>query len=160
MSGLNFLHTGTWLILGAGLACTLFVVAIGRIVAGGRRAAPGNSPREPTPADDPVLNPTATDRRASLRRRGREVQVEITDAEGQGLSNSGLVLDRSIGGLCIELPAQIPVGTVLSVRPQDAPVTTPWVQVEVRNCRPQAGNWEHGCAFVKTPSWGVLLHFG
>ena len=52
------------------------------------------------------------------------------------------------------------MGGILSVRPRTAGTTVPWVQVEVRSLRQDAGFWEVGCEFVQTPPWNVLLLFG
>lgn len=154
-----------WLIAGAGLAGMCLVLLLGRTAFASPQAAPAPAPAPvpptETPVDhDPFLEGSAAERRASLRRRGRLIRVLIATADASATLAEGLVIDRSTGGLCLALEREIPASTVVSVRPADAPATLPWTQVEVRNGRAQPGGWEIGCAFVKTPSWGVLLHFG
>ena len=70
------------------------------------------------------------------------------------------MLDRSVGGLCVATAKPLAVQTVISVRPASAPNTTPWIAVEVRNCREHDNRWEIGCKFVRTPVWSILLQFG
>src|SRR5205807_67771 len=72
----------------------------------------------------------------------------------------GWVLDRSVGGLCLDLSAAFPEGTRLSLFPTQAPGMTPWTEVEVRSCRQKKDGYEVGCQFVKTPPWSILLLFG
>lgn len=147
-----------WLVAGAGLAGVGFVLLVGR---GFASRQPVPTPRAAAPpTHDPFLDGGWAERRASLRRRGREVRVLVSNADGTSPPEDGWVLDRSTGGLCLGLARAVPVGTVVSVRPSDAPLTIPWTQVEVRNGREQPDGWVIGCAFVRTPPWGVLLYFG
>ena len=70
------------------------------------------------------------------------------------------VIDRSVGGLCLDSHTAYKEGTQLFLLPANAPETTPWVDVEVRSCRPSKDGYELGCRFVKTPPWAILLLFG
>ncbi|MFN4261244.1 MAG: PilZ domain-containing protein [Gemmataceae bacterium] len=107
-----------------------------------------------------LLQNTAAERRGSMRRGGKVVEVLISDAEVLTKPYDGLVLDRSTGGMCLFVEVEVAVGTILSVKAKNAPDTTPWTQVEVRNCRKVSEGFEVGCQFLKTPPWSVLLLFG
>lgn len=72
----------------------------------------------------------------------------------------GMVVDRSVGGLCLNVSRLIEVGAVLSVKPSDATPMVPWTEIEVRSCRQEGEGWQIGCRFVRTPPWSVLMHFG
>jgi|SRR5208283_1400486 len=109
---------------------------------------------------DPFLHGATRERRGALRRGGNPVPVLITDANGEAEPLNAWVIDRSTGGLCLSVHEAIATGTVLSVRTSNAPQTVPWIQVEVKNCRPVGSDWELGCKFVRTPPWSVLLLFG
>jgi len=110
---------------------------------------------------DPFLQASRSDRRNALRRGGNPIAVFITDAEGKGDPIHGYVLDRSTGGLCLAVGEPIEEGSIVSVKTTNAPITTPWIQIEVRNCRPiSSSEWELGCKFEKTPPWSILLLFG
>src|SRR5262245_19571614 len=154
MAVLELIRWNSWLMLGAGLACTLLALMLGRTALAARRVD------RTINKEDPFRDDKATERRASLRRRSREVRVFVSHEQAGVPAVEVLVLDRSNGGLCIALPQEMPVGAVLAVRACDAAETTPWVQAEVRYNRAQANTWEHGCAFVNAPTWGVLLQFG
>jgi len=111
--------------------------------------------------DPEIARPASSmDRRQALRRGGNPVAVFLTDAEAESDPVRAYVLDRSTGGICLTVPEAVERGTVLSVRATNAPPTTPWVQIEVRNCRPVGDEFELGCKFLKTPPWNVLLLFG
>ena len=99
-------------------------------------------------------------RRASVRRDGVPVQVNLTSPTLRGGQNDGYVLDRSTGGLRVAVTAAIPAGTVLQVRADNAPDTVPWVTILVRSCRDTGPHFELGCEFEKTPPWNILLLFG
>jgi hypothetical protein len=99
-------------------------------------------------------------RRASVRRDGLPVQVNLTSPTLRGGRNGGYVLDRSTGGLRVAVTAAIPAGTVLQVRADNAPDTVPWVGILVRSCRDTGPYFELGCEFEKTPPWNILLLFG
>lgn len=109
---------------------------------------------------DPFVQGTGRERRSDVRRRGNLVGVRVAEAwESEG-REEGLIYDRSTGGLGLELEREVPVETVLKIRSTSAPVTTPWVEVEVRNCRPMGNKYHIGCQFKRTPSWDVMLSFG
>lgn len=148
-----------WLIAAAGLVAVGFVMLVGRTVFAGQQ--PALAPRATSATGyDPFLDGSWAERRASLRRRGRQVRVYTSNADMTAPPAEAWVIDRSTGGLCLASAQALPVGTVVSVRPCDAPTTIPWLQLEVRNAREQAEGWEIGCAFLRTPPWGILLHFG
>jgi hypothetical protein len=112
------------------------------------------------PAGDPFVQGANQERRGALRRGGNPVAILISDAEARADPTNGYVVDRSTGGLCLSVSNAIPEGTVLSVRTTNAPNTVPWVQIEVKNCRPVGSEYELGCRFVRTPPWSVMLLFG
>ena len=102
--------------------------------------------------------PNPQDRREAPRTR-RQVRVQVTDANAKNPPVSAWVSDCSLGGLCLSVKEETPVGTVLSVRPASAPPGVPWIQIEVKSQRPFESIWELGCQFVRTPSYSVLLMF-
>lgn len=162
------LDNTVWLALGAGLLAGFLVFLVFRFVLGWGTANQATLQQNARPARgsadeerDPFVHGGTTDRRHALRRGGNPIAVIITDAEGQGEPLRGYVLDRSTGGLCLAVPEPVEEGSVISVKTTNAPQTTPWIQVEVRNCRPISDSeWELGCKFEKTPPWGILLLFG
>jgi hypothetical protein len=151
-----------WLLIPAvGVASAGVALVIGRSLFGRRQIAPRSPKKDSPPAPpDPFVHGSATERRIALRRSGKAVEVLITDAEVKEEPSRGWVVDRSTGGLCLEVIKEVEPGTVLSVRTVNAPKTVSWVQVEVKSCRAVDGNWEIGCQFVKTPPWSVMLLFG
>jgi hypothetical protein len=89
------------------------------------------------------------DRRSTPRRKGNRVEVFVTEEGAEA---------PILGWVIVEHP--LAEGTVLSVRPRQAPQMAPWIAVEVRSCRAEALQWEIGCRFVQTPHWNDLLLFG
>lgn len=131
-----------------------------------RRPAPTPEPGPPpiqesyTTQPDPFDYGSYRERRSSIRRKGKHVEVVVADAGANAVLARGLVLDRSMGGLRVQLPLALKAGTALSVRPLHAGDAVPWVPVTVRTCQGEKGDWEVGCQFARVPAWGVLLHFG
>jgi hypothetical protein len=146
------------LLAGIALSLVTLLVVVGRLMALGkrRRPLPAEAPRE----YDPFAMGNPLEKRRSLRRRGSLVEVLVTDAGQTARPVRAWVHDRSMGGLCLVLDRSITVSTILHVRAANAPISSPWVQVTVRNSRSWEGDWMHGCQFIKTPQWPVLLTFG
>jgi hypothetical protein len=128
----------------------------------------------PRPIPEPELSPeeaasqylssklqlSQSDRRSCPRRKGgNRIEVDLTDdaKESQLL---GWVIDRSMGGLCLYVEKPLSAGTILNVRPRNAPKTSPWIPIEIRSCRPDGNEWEVGCCFLKPPHWNDLMLFG
>jgi hypothetical protein len=109
---------------------------------------------------DPYAMGTTLEQRCAHRRKGNPVGVQITDADAKGEPIHGIVINRSAGGLGLEVDRPIEANTVVSVRVVNAPVTVPWIQVQVRSCRQQENGWLLGCQFVKPPPWSIMLLFG
>jgi hypothetical protein len=153
LSGRSYL-----LLAGAALTLAAVLLAVGRLLARGKRRAPLpiEAPREP----DPFTTKNLPEKRRTPRRRGNAVEVLISDASLTALPVRGWVQDRSMGGMCLVLNRAITVSTLLHVRATAAAVRTPWVQVTVRNCRAWESYWLLGCQFIQTPPWAVLLTFG
>jgi len=162
--------SGTTLLaaLGIGLGAAALVYVVGRFLTMPRGQNLDDhtynlDPRPETSEEEEVdvfTQGTTQDRRRALRRGGNPVAVLVSDAHTKTAPVPGYVLDRSTGGLCLSVSDEIPAGTVLSVRTANAPQTIPWIQVEVRNCRPVGKEYELGCKFIRTPPWSVLLLFG
>jgi hypothetical protein len=118
------------------------------------------APKAAAPEHDPFVQGSATEQRKSHRRGGNPVGV-LLRTPGTGLEpRRALVLNRSSGGLRLEVEEMAAVESVLEVRPADAPPVTPWVEVKVKDCRRTSDGWQLGCEFVRTPPWALLLMFG
>jgi len=146
------------LLAGISLSLVTLLVVVGRLMVLGKKRRPSFAAA--APAYDPFMTGSPLEKRRSTRRRGSLVEVLVTDAGLTTRPVRGWVHDRSMGGMCLVLDRSITVSTVLHVRSSDAPVSSPWVQVTVRNCRSWEGDWMLGCQFIKTPQWAVLLTFG
>ncbi len=159
MSIHELMRLDTLFVIVAGLACGVAILLLGRLPFVRRRGA--YLPTVPhVSGDQPFPESSASERRASLRRRGRSVRVLIAEENSGEEPTEGYVVDRSTGGLSVSLPREVSVGRLVIVRAGEGPQTLPSIQAQVRSCRPQGDSWELGLAFVKTPPWGVLLHFG
>jgi hypothetical protein len=138
--------------LGLGLGCALLAFLFGGMLFG-RRPQPAPPTAEESPEDE-----ERSDRRVAMRRRGNPVVVHL--ARGTRVFADALVVDRSVGGLCLNAGVMIEPGTVLNVKPSDASGTLPWTEIEVRSCRQDGAEWQIGCQFVRTPPWSVRMLFG
>lgn len=127
---------------------------------GGKHEPPAPLSEKADASGDPFEQGTNRERRNALRRGGNPVAILISDADAQTDPTPGWVVDRSTGGLCLSVPKAVTEGTVLSVRTSNAPESVPWVQLEVKNCRPVGKEFELGCRFLRTPPWSVMLLFG
>lgn len=114
-------------------------------------------PRGKTPASRLLRK---RERREALRRGDNIVPVEISDADAKAVIFGAEVIDRSKSGLCLSVPHQVALNTVLTVRSSQYAECATWVQIRVRNCRQRNDKWLLGCQFVHPQPWGVLLLFG
>jgi hypothetical protein len=146
------------LLAGVALCLVTLLVAVGRLLALGKRRPP--PPVEERPTYDPFMTGSPLEKRSSVRRQGSLVEVLVTDAGHAARPVRGWIHDRSMGGVCLMLERSLTLSTVLNVRAANAPQSTPWVQVTVRNYRRWGRDWMHGCQFIKTPQSSVLLTFG
>lgn len=96
----------------------------------------------------------------SLRRRVGSVDVLLTDPASAGDPVNGWVEERSVHVLTIGATAAFRVGSIVKVRPLNAPDSVPWVEAEVRECEPVDNEWRVVCKFVKIPAYSVLMLFG
>jgi hypothetical protein len=101
------------------------------------------------------------EKRAAFRRRDTVVEIRVVAPEfGQHEPERAFVVDRSTTGLGIIIKKAFSIGSVISIRPVAAPDDVPWIEVEVRSCKPQKNHFRLGCQFVVVPDWNILLQFG
>jgi hypothetical protein len=100
------------------------------------------------------------ERRTNVRRSGMTVPVRVTTGGLRLDEIDGTVVDRSQGGLCLDLPEPVQAGQVFRLRSLLYDDMTPWVEVEVRSVRPRGDRWLVGCRFASPLPWGLLLLFG
>ena len=65
-----------------------------------------------------------------------------------GSEIEGLVLNQSLGGLCICVPNSLPEGAVLDLRGGETPQNGSRSRVIIKHCRPHRGGWALGCQYV------------
>jgi hypothetical protein len=159
-SSLTFFTDQPWTIPLIGLLVSSLAFMMGRRWLVARPVAKAEQGQEGvTTLTTTKLKPKEPDRRAFPRRKGNRVEVHLTD-ESKQEPLLGWVVDRSMGGLCLIVEKSLDEGAIFKVRPRTAPKTTPWIAIEIRSCRPDNGDWEVGCCFVKPPQWNDLLLFG
>lgn len=90
------------------------------------------------------------ERRSAPRRRRYVRVLFLSDDSVVDEPFAALLLDSSVGGLRLAIRREeISEGTLLMVRPPQAPAGTPWIPVLVKNCRRSEDNcWELGCQFT------------
>ncbi len=161
LTDLMDLLSGAWPVLLIGLGTAGLAFMVGWTTLRRRGATTATAPGAAlAPGADPFLTGPANDRRSSTRRGGHPVTVQLADPDEKASAQSGWVVDRSVGGLCLMVPQPVPIGSYWKVRPAEAPRTTPPVLVEVRTCVAAGAEWKLNCRFDKTPSYAVLLMFG
>jgi hypothetical protein len=154
-AGFDSLMTLPWMILAMGIVVGCFAFVVGRRFLAHKPVEPPAAP----PPDDVFLNGSQKERRATHRRRGNSVEVFLIQGPDKEKIHAW-VADRSVGGLCLMVEKPVEPGSIWLVRPRTAPETAPWTPIEVRTCRPEKGEFEVGCRFVKTPQWNIMLLFG
>jgi hypothetical protein len=105
----------------------------------------------------------AKNQRVAPRRKGNPVEVFVAAPDAKESTATGSVQDRSLGGLRLALYQEVPVGTVLVVRPVGAADIVPWVDIVVRSCKKSTempSQFEIGCEYVKAPAYAIQLLFG
>jgi hypothetical protein len=159
--GLNLPGADIWLPLVAGMLAGGLCVVMFRAFS--RRpvlAAPPAPSAKKEQEYDPFVQGSATEQRRAHRRGGNPVEVLLAEQNSNTPTWRGWVVDRSVGGLCLCVPEEIPEGTLIRAMPVNAPTITPWTELEVRSCRATGDGHELGCQFVRQPPWSVLLLFG
>jgi CheY-like chemotaxis protein len=138
-------HTGQYPaeeLLALGAACILEkpflnLAAVARVL--GEVIA---SARAEAPAESCFGGP---ERRRAPRLEGNPLPILVNAPPAPGPAQ-GLVLNRSLEGLCLQLGKEAAVGGVLNVCPVGA--TEVSVSVEVRHCRQHDHAWVLGCRFL------------
>jgi hypothetical protein len=149
-----------WVVPAAGVTAAVVALSVGRSVVNSRRRRQENAASAKNLLADPYFHGSLNEQRIAARRSGNAVGIQIRDPEGKGPEEPGWVVDRSVGGICLQVDSPLDPGTTWQVRPRNAPTGTPWVAVEVRSCVMEGGAWKIGCKFDKTPTWNVLMLFG
>jgi hypothetical protein len=145
-----------------GLGAGLGVVGAIHYAMRQRKLAPSSAPaaqvqkKEP----DPFVHGSTNELRKSYRRKGNPIEVQVIDKASGGAPVRGYVLDRSIGGLGLQMETPLEPDVVLTLRPTNAPHIAPWVDVIVKHCSRGEDGFDIGCQFLKTPPWPVLMMFG
>lgn len=101
--------------------------------------------------------------RGTSRRQGNPVEVHVAAPDNKKNPGVGSVLDRSMGGMRLALFHEATIGAVVSIRPIQASEMVPWIDLEIRSCKPSSempGQFEVGCQYVKSPPYSIQLLFG
>ena len=113
----------------------------------------------PAPIAAPPTDPQA-EQRATFRRVGNSVLIQVADEDSHHRPVNAWVIDRSRQGLRLAVEKELPIGGLFTVRAMNAPPATPWCPVEIRHCSAGDGHWEIGCRFLLPPPVQVLMLFG
>jgi hypothetical protein len=102
---------------------------------------------------------TPEERRTAPRRRGSCVAAHLAD-ETDSEPVEVWVIDRSLGGLCLQAEIPVAVGSQLRVRPRHVSGHQIWTPVRVRACKQNREGWTIHCQFLQVPPMNVLLLYG
>jgi HEAT repeat protein len=103
---------------------------------------------------------SADDARDCSRRRTRAVPMHILHGMHQIEPVAARLFDISAGGLGLIARQSYATGTLLTVRPPEAPPEVPWVLVETRYAQKTPDGWRIGCKFVRQPSHTFHVFLG
>jgi hypothetical protein len=111
---------------------------------------PGGLPAEAVAWLQAIEDDPRRERRSTPRYAVPSGSLEVSATHPPQAEFRGQLANRSPWGLALLSPRLVKVGTVVSLRAADDP-GAPWVQVEVRYCRPREEGWAVGCLFLRTP---------
>src|SRR5262249_13071509 len=123
-----------WLPLAIGMGVGVCALTVSKLAFGRKSLVPRQKPEQKL-NHDPFTEGSTSEQRKSFRRQGNPTCIHIALPEQKDQPSEGWVLDRSMGGICIQASQEYAPGTKLAVLPVNAPTMTPWVDVEVRTCR-------------------------
>src|SRR5436190_1838127 len=157
---LDLPYAELWVPAAIGLGVGGMCVLMGRQVFGWgvRQSVPPPAPKEAY--YDPFEKGSATEHRKVPRRGGNPTEVFYAPPDKKDRPVRAWVIDRSVAGICLWLGETMAPGTLLSILPVNATSVTPWIDIEVCNCRAQGNGYEVGCKFVKSPPSLILMQFG
>jgi hypothetical protein len=159
ISDSHWLGMGLLLPVAAGVVAGLGVVGTIHYFTRVGKKVP-EAPKEERPGSDPFVNGSTNEHRKSFRRKGNPVEILVIDQSIQAAAVKGYVVNRSVGGICVQMDSPMEINAELTVRATNAPHIAPWVEVVVTNCRKAEVGYHIGCQFVRTPPWPVLMTFG
>ncbi|MBL8798568.1 MAG: hypothetical protein JNM56_32025 [Planctomycetia bacterium] len=124
------------------------------------RPAP-EPPDEPAAMEEPPRKPMRSpfEMDDETKIGGKPVSVMISDGTASSDPLSGWVIDRPSGGFKILVDDEIPIGSVISVKPNVPSPNAQWVNVCVKSKRPERHSWIISCTFVERPPWAALALF-
>jgi hypothetical protein len=93
------------------------------------------------------LTEPGSEQRQHPRYETQPFKLRIT-LDGGGQPIEGLVLNQSLGGLCICVPQSLPEGAVLHLHGAEKSPNRPNAQVIIKHCRPHRGGWALGCQYL------------
>ena len=123
-------------------------------------APPVPEPESEAETDSVETDGKKKDNRRLPRRSGRPLEVLVALPGETDFPKTGVVLNRSVGGLCLLLRKEYNVGTILGVFPSGGNQLTPWTETQVKSCRKHGAEFEVGVQFVKVPPYATLVMFG
>jgi hypothetical protein len=128
----------------------LLMGAVGYFVAKSGRPANNDASGFPFPPPHTGIRELAgpgSEQRQHPRFETQPFRLRMTLNIG-GSEIEGLVLNQSLGGLCICVPQSLPEGAVLNLRGTDSSRDRINSQVIIKHCRPHRGGWALGCQYL------------
>src|SRR5208282_870402 len=90
--------------LAAGVIAGLTVIgAIHYLTRSRKVSAPPKRDKQVKPASDPFITGSASEKRKSVRRPGNPIEVQIFDKTMHAVPITAYVVNRSVGGLCLQM---------------------------------------------------------
>lgn len=142
------------IILGIGLLVALLVAITGRKWL----KKPTDSVSSTVPTNRETGSPKV-ERRAHPRQSVNYQQVFVYKANSESLLCEGLILNKSLGGLGLEVPTEIEVYSRLRLTLPTRDEST-GMTVEVRYARKKGTVWRIGCQFPEHSHWDIMQWLG
>jgi PilZ domain len=101
----------------------------------------------PVPEGMGEMTGPGSEQRLHPRFETQPFRLRLSLSQG-GHEIEGLVLNQSLGGLCICVPQNLPEGSILNLRGSENTTNRIKSQVVIKHCRPHRGGWALGCQYV------------
>lgn len=127
----------------------VLMAAAGYFVARASRATSGTDASFPFPVQPGMKEMTGagSEQRLHPRFETQPFRLRLTLSQG-GHEFEGLVLNQSLGGLCICVSQNLPEGSILNLRGTEDTANRLKSQVVIKHCRPHRGGFALGCQYL------------